>query len=446
MIKLKKGPTALQSLAIGFAIIILVGTLLLMLPASNRDGQSIPFDSALFTATSATCVTGLIVYDTWTQFSMLGQAIILLLIQIGGLGFMTIAVLFAIILKKRIGLKERAYLKETVNSMQLAGVVRLSKRILIGTAIIELIGAALLSIRFIPQFGFGHGLWLSVFHAVSAFCNAGFDILGSTGAFSSLTGYVHDWLVCSTVMLLIIIGGIGFVVWDDLVEKKHHFAKYKLHTKVMLISTAVMIVGCAALLFFLERNNTMKDFTFSERILASLFHSVSPRTAGFESISCGQLTDGSSLVTMFAMLIGAGPGSTAGGLKISTLVVLILAVISELRKSKDMEIFGRRLENNAVHRAASSLAIFLGMILVGCLVLVANQNLSLHDALFECISAVGTVGLTRGITTQTTLISRLVLVTLMYAGRIGSLSIAIAFVDRRTTPHLRKPVDKIIVG
>ena len=441
-----KKMTAMQALALGFALIILAGAGLLMLPVANRGGDSLSFLDALFTATSATCVTGLVVVDTYQQFTAFGQLIIMLLIQIGGLGFMTIAVLFAMILKKRIGLKERAYLKEMGTSLQLAGIVRMTRQILIGTAVIELTGAVLLAFRFVPQLGWRTGIWYSIFHSVSAFCNAGFDLMGRFSPCSSLVDYQSDWLVLGTIMTLIVVGGIGFVVWNDILEKKWHVTRYKMHTKIMLTGTAVLIVGFAALLYVLEADASMAGMSYSDRILTALFHSISPRTAGFNSVELASMSDGGSMITMLAMMVGAGPGSTAGGIKVSTFAVLILALAADIRKTEDINVYGRRLEPGAVRRACAATALYLFLVLVGVLVILAVDAFPLHDVLFECLSAMGTVGLTRGITGSLEPVSRLVLISLMYAGRVGSLSIVMAFVERKQGSALRKPIEKIIIG
>ncbi|NCC69679.1 MAG: Trk family potassium uptake protein, partial [Clostridia bacterium] len=293
----KKKLTATQSIALGFALIILVGALILMLPVSNKNGLSIPFLNALFTSASATCVTGLVVYDTWSQFSLFGQFVIMLLIQIGGLGFMTVAVLFSFALKKRIGLRERSFLTEAVSSMRLGGIVRLVKRILIGTLIFEVTGALLLALRFCPVVGFWRGLWYGLFHSVSAFCNAGFDLMGVLGPYSSLTHFADDIIVNLTLITLIIVGGIGFVVWNDIRNKGLKFKNYDLHTKVILSFTGILVFGAAILFFISEWNGAMSGMDIPERILASLFMSVTPRTAGFNTIDTAALSSSGSLLT-----------------------------------------------------------------------------------------------------------------------------------------------------
>ncbi|MFH0993226.1 MAG: potassium transporter TrkG, partial [bacterium] len=335
---------ALQTLALGFAIIIIIGTMLLMLPLANKSGTTISFLNALFTSTSATCVTGLVVFDTYTQFTLFGQIVILILIQIGGLGFMTVAVMFALVLRKRIGLKERSTLMESTNSMQIGGVVRLAKRILIGTAIFELIGAALLCIRFVPMFGFSKGVWYAVFHSISAFCNAGFDLMGTITPYASLTPFVSDVLVNVVVMTLIVIGGLGFIVWNDILEHKFHVSQFRLHTKIMIVATFTLIILSAGLFLIFEGNAAFAGMNGGESVLAALFSAITPRTAGFNTVALTSLSEAGSGLTMVLMLIGAGPGSTAGGIKLTTMVVILLAVVAHVRGREDINVFGRRLE------------------------------------------------------------------------------------------------------
>ncbi len=313
--KLSKCISQTQFIAYGFFIIIMTGALLLTLPIASRDGQSEPFFNCLFTATSATCVTGLVVVDTWTQWSLFGQVLILIMIQLGGLGFISIGIFLSIILRRKIGLKERGLMQESVNTLQIGGMVRLTKRIIKGTAIFEGVGAILLSIRFIPQFGLLKGIWYSIFHSISAFCNAGFDLMGHTEKYISLCNYVGDWLVNLVIVSLIVIGGIGFIVWDDLYTKRWHVRHYMLHTKIVLVTTAILIAGSMLLFYMMERGNILVGMTGSEKFLACLFSAVTPRTAGFNTVDTAALTDGSKFLTAVLMFIGGSPGSTAGGIR-----------------------------------------------------------------------------------------------------------------------------------
>ena len=435
-----------QFIAYGFFCIIITGTLLLMLPFASRDGQSEPFLNCLFTATSASCVTGLVVADTWSQWSLFGQLVILAMIQIGGLGFITVGVFISIVLRRKIGLKERGLMMESVNTLQIGGVVRLAKKIIIGTCIFEGTGAVLLAIRFIPQFGFLRGLFYGIFHSISAFCNAGFDLMGGQTPYSSFVAYYDDWLVNLVIMSLIIIGGIGFIVWDDLSRNKLHFRKYMLQTKIVLVTTAILVFGGGLLFYLLERNHLLVGMNTSGKILTSLFSSVTARTAGFNTTDTAALTDGSKLLTIILMFIGGSPGSTAGGIKTTTLVVLLLCVHSNIKQTYGINIFGRRLENDAVKRAGTILTINLLLAVTASLAIMAIQPLGFSDILFETFSAIGTVGMTTGITRALHPVSRCIIILLMYCGRIGSLSFALAFVQSKRKPHVQQPAEAINIG
>lgn len=435
-----------QFIAYGFFCVIITGTLLLMLPFASRDGQSEPFLNCLFTATSASCVTGLVVADTWSQWSLFGQLVILTMIQIGGLGFITVGVFISIVLRRKIGLKERGLMMESVNTLQIGGVVRLAKKIIIGMCIFEGTGAVLLAIRFIPQFGFFRGLFYGIFHSISAFCNAGFDLMGGQTPYSSFVAYYDDWLVNFVIMSLIIIGGIGFIVWDDLSRNKLHFRKYMLQTKIVLVTTAILVFGGGLLFYLLERNHLLVGMNTSGKILTSLFSSVTARTAGFNTTDTAALTDGSKLLTIILMFIGGSPGSTAGGIKTTTLVVLLLCVHSNIKQTYGINIFGRRLENDAVKRAGTILTINLLLAVTASLAIMAIQPLGFSDILFETFSAIGTVGMTTGITRALHPISRCIIILLMYCGRIGSLSFALAFVQSKRKPHVQQPAEAINIG
>ena len=431
--------------ALGFAVMILLGALLLLLPAANKDGTTVPFVNALFTATSATCVTGLIVYDTYTQFTLFGQAVILTLIQIGGLGFMTVGTLLMLVTHRHIGLAGRNLLTESVSAFQIGGIVRLVRRIIIGTAIIETIGAAMLAIRFCPLLGVKTGLYYAFFHSISAFCNAGFDIMGRFTSYTSLTPFRGDVIVNLTIAALIVIGGIGFVVWDDLREHKLRWRKYRLHTKIVITATISLIVGGAIAFFLLERTRTLSGLPVGQQILASIFQSVSPRTAGFNTVEMGELSEGGSALTMLLMFIGASPGSTGGGLKTTTLATIIMTTVAYIRGTSDVNIFRRRLPTDTVRRAFSFTTIYLALILFGIFALTAAQPLPLKDVAFEVFSALGTVGLTTGITRALGTFSRIIITLLMYIGRVGSLTLIFA-VLRSDDAGLRNPEEKIIIG
>lgn len=440
--------TPLQILAGGFIVLILLGALLLMLPAASRDGKSIPFLNALLTSASATCVTGLVVYDTYTQFSVVGQAIILILIQIGGLGFISVISFMAMAARKRIGLAGRSYLMESIGALQLGGVIRLLRRVLLGTAIFEGVGAILLATRFIPEFGWKTGTWYALFHAVSAFCNAGFDLMGRIEPYCSLVPFQNDIVVNLTISSLIMVGGIGFLVWDDIIEKKWHFTKYRLHSKIMLTVSAGLVLTGTVLFFLLEQNAAFKGMSFWDRLLASYFQSVSPRTAGFNSVDLAALSESGNLLTILLMFIGAGPGSTGGGLKITTIAVLVMTAVSFSVGSDEVNMFKRRLEKEAVHRAFSVTVLYVTAAVTAMFAILWIQpELAMKDVLFESFSAIGTVGLTTGITRSLVPASRLIIILLMYLGRVGSLSVVMAVtLSGRPGARLKNPEEKIVVG
>lgn len=433
-------------LAVGFALIILAGTVLLMLPFSSRSGGWTSFLNALFTATSATCVTGLVVVDTYQHWSLFGQLVILLLIQVGGLGFITIGAYLSVLLKKKIGLKERTAIHESISTIEIAGVVRMVKRIVQGTLLFEGAGAALLSIRFVPQFGWVQGIWFGIFHSISAFCNAGFDLMGIREAYSSLTAYEGDVLVNLTIMGLILVSGIGFLVWDDFYRNKFHYKKYLLHTKIMLAATAVLVFGSAALFFVFEKNGLFSGMTMGQKVLGALFSAISPRTAGFNTTDLAGMSDASKLLTMLLMFIGGGSGSTAGGIKVTTAVVMVFTAAATIGRTQGVNIFGRRLEEDVVRRA-SAIVMYNGtLILVVSMIMLALQPLSFTDVFMETFSAMGTVGLSTGITRELLPASKVLLILLMYFGRLGSLTFALVFAQRRIVPPVQQPVEKIVVG
>ncbi|MFA6866160.1 MAG: TrkH family potassium uptake protein [Clostridia bacterium] len=435
-----------QIIALGYLVVIALGSFLLALPFASKTGTWTPYINSLFTATSATCVTGLVVYDTFAHWTIFGQIVILLMIQIGGIGFMTVVTLFAIMIKRKIGIFERKVLMESAGTMRSSGVVRLIKRILIGTFIIELIGAILLMTRFIPQMGWGKGIYYAIFHSVSSFCNAGFDIMGFGGEFSSLTAYSSDLIVNITVMSLIILGGLGFIVWSDIIDTKGNIKKFQLHTKVVLVSTALLIVSSALLFFIFEKNNILAGRSVKEKILVTLFSAITPRTAGFNTVNTAMLTDSSKLLTMVLMFIGGSSGSTAGGIKITTFVVIILGIIASTRNNSDIVIGKRRLEPSLVNKALAIFASYLVITLVGTIIICAIEPFGLTASAFEVISAVGTVGLSTGITPYLSVVSKLVITITMFAGRVGVLNLVLAISEKRNNPPVKKPLDKILIG
>ena len=438
--------TQTQMIVVGFMLIILTGSLLLMLPWASRSHEVTPFLDTLFTATSASCVTGLVVVDTWSHWSVFGQVIILILIQVGGMGFMTLGVFMAILLRRRIGLKTRGVLQESINSLQIGGIVKLAKKIIQGTVFFESVGALILMYRFIPKVGMVRGIWYGIFHSVSAFCNAGFDLMGYVEPYESLCGYAGDWLVNLTIMSLIVIGGIGFFVWDDIATKKLKVRRYTLHTKLVLMTTLALIIGGALFFFFTEQSNVLRNMPFAERIWASFFQSVTARTAGFNTVDTGALTEGSKFVTILLMFVGGSPGSTAGGIKTTTLIVLLVCVRSNMRQEKGYNILDRRLDEEVVRKACTVMCTNLLLMLTATIVMLVLQPFALTDVLFETASAIGTVGMTTGITRSICSISKAVLIFLMYCGRIGSLTFALSLRGNKHEPAVKQPVEQVMIG
>lgn len=436
--------TPLQILSVGFALVILIGGILLTLPVCSRDGNGLPFVDALFTSTSATCVTGLVLCDTYTQFSGVGQAAILCLIQVGGLGFVTVGILLPMALGKRIGLRERSLMKESIGALKIGGIVRLMRKAVFGTLLLELIGAVVLWIRFARDMGPVSALWAGVFHSVSAFCNAGFDILGRNVPFGSLTNYVGDVTVNVTIMVLIVVGGLGFIVWDDVLIHRHHVRRYALHTKIVLSVTAALIALGTLLFYFMEADAAFAGLSAEDRVLAALFQSVSPRTAGFNTVDLGKLSESGSILTMFLMMVGASPGSTGGGLKTTVFFVMVCSMLAYLRSRDSINVFNRKIEPQAVHRAFNSAMLYLLLAVFGALV-IALQGVPASDAMFEALSAIGTVGLSKGVTPGLTLLSKAVVILLMYSGRVGSISVLMAVTDRRIKTQINHVEEKIIV-
>ena len=441
---MKKRLSYLQIIALGYFLIITSGTLLLMLPPASAAPGGADFRTAFFTATSASCVTGLVLCDTATSWTAFGQGVILCLIQIGGLGFMTFATLFYILLRRKMGLRERSVMVESINTTQIGGILNLTRKIVIGTLFFESFGALLLSIRFIPRMGFARGVWYGVFHAVSAFCNAGFDLMGVyDGAYASFVGYSGDWLVNLVLMALITVGGLGFLVWDDLSCKKFHFRRYALQTKLVLSVSAILTFGGALLLFFFEPQGNL---SFDERVLTSLFGSVTARTAGFNTIDTAAMSSGGKLLTMILMFIGGSPGSTAGGVKTTTLAVLLLHTFAGIRHEQSAGAFGRSLGEETLKKAASVFFVNLLLALTGTLAICMIQPLALEDVLFECFSAIGTVGMTTGVTRALAPSSSFIIAFLMFCGRVGSISFAVALLEKRARPPVRRPTEQITIG
>lgn len=436
-----------QILAMGFAAVILIGATLLTLPVSSAAGNTTSFSTALFTSTSAVCVTGLVVVDTGTYWSVFGQIVIMLLIQIGGLGFMSFATLVALFLGKKITLRERLVMQEAINSFSIQGLVRLVKYAIIGTFAIEGTGAALLAIKFIPDYGVVKGIYFGIFHAVSAFCNAGFDLIGN---FQNLMPYQESIIVNVTIMSLIIIGGIGFVVQSEVYEIRS-FKKFSLHTKIVLITTAVLIVSGALLFFVFEFNNpdTMGPLSMKGKALSSFFASVTPRTAGFNTLDTTKMTTASKFITIILMYIGASPGSTGGGIKTTTFAILVMTVIAVIKGRQDTEVLNKRIPKDIIYRALSIVAISMTLLIIDVLILsLTEKGAQPIEIMYEATSAFGTVGLSLNFSPRLTLIGRLVITATMYIGRVGPLTLAFAFAQKlqKNNSAIKYPEDKVLIG
>ena len=434
--------SSFQIIILGFAGVILVGALLLMLPLASAGGCVTPFPKTLFTATSAVCVTGLVVEDTGSYWSVFGQAILLVLIQVGGLGVVTVAVFFVMLSKRKISLMQRSTMQDAISAPKVGGIVRLTKFFLRGTFLIELLGALVMLPVFCRDYGWS-GVWMAVFHSVSAFCNAGFDLLGQSGSpYPSLTGYAADPVINLTIMLLIVLGGIGFLTWDDVWENRLHIRRYRMQSKVILVTTLCLIL-LPALFFFLADYSALP---IGKRLLASFFQAVSPRTAGFNTMDLTAMTEASRAIMILLMLVGGSPGSTAGGMKTTTLAVLLANAVATFRRRESPQFFGRRVGSGAVKTAATILSMYL-MLFFGCgLFISIYEALPLSTCLYETASAVGTVGLTLGITPQLHLPSQLLLILLMYLGRVGGLTLVYAAMSSREPSVAKLPLEKITVG
>lgn len=434
-----------KALVLGFAFIIFIGTFLLTLPVSTRDGLGLHWIDALFTATSATCVTGLVVVDTGTTFTVFGQIVILSLIQVGGLGFMTFATFFALLMRKKISLKERLLLQESLNQVSIEGVVRLARMVLIFTAIIELVGAMLLAIRFSFDFPLGKAIYFGVFHAISNFNNAGFDLMGE---FSSLTRYVEDPLVTLVVCALITLGGIGFIVMSELYEYTIR-RRLSLHTKVVLLTSALLTGIGTLLIFLLEYNNpkTLQPLSMMGKFLGSLFQAVTPRTAGSNTLNIPDLQQSTLFLIIILMFIGASPGSTGGGIKTTTFATLIGAVWAQIKGKEDVIFFRQRIMSNMISKSLTVTMSGLFIVIAVTMMLTITETTSdFLMILFEATSAFGTVGLSMGLTPNLSEFGRIIITLTMFAGRVGPLTIAFALAQRHQKEYYRFPKGKIMIG
>lgn len=443
--KIKKISSA-KIIALGYLAVILTGTLLLKLPIASRE-KSLGFLDTLFTAVSASCVTGLAAADTYTQWSLFGQIVLICLIQIGGLGFMTVISLAGLVTGRRIGLKERSVLQDSVNNMQVGGIVRLVRQVVAGTFIIEGAGAVLLSVRLIPKMGVAEGIGNSIFLSISAFCNGGFDLNGKYGGYCSLVPFADDVLINIVICMLILTGGIGFTVWEDFLKHKFRFSAYKLHSKIALTVTLLLTLIGTGLFLLFEQEYTFRGMPLGEQLLAALFSSVTPRTAGFNTVDTAALSPASKALTILYMLIGGSPGSTAGGIKTVTAAVLICTAVAGMRGSEDVNIFGRRLEADAARRAVTVVTVNLSLSAMAILAIAAAQPyLTLPDIAIEVFSAVNTVGMTTGITRELLPFSKLLLILLMYSGRVGSVSFALIFTGTRRFTGVQNPEEPVSIG
>ena len=434
--------SSFQIIISGFVGVILLGALLLMLPVSTTEGCITPFNETLFTATSAVCVTGLVVQDTGSYWSGFGQAVILALIQIGGLGVVTVAASFALLSGRKISLMQRSTMQDAISAPKVGGVVRLTQFILRGTFLIELLGAAAMFPVFCRDYGW-RGIWMAVFHSISAFCNAGFDILGTeNNLYPSLTGYTGSPIINITIMLLIVIGGIGFLTWDDICEHKWHFHRYRVQSKVILVITGFLIVVPAAFFFFVD----FSALPTGTQLLVSFFQSVTTRTAGFNTVALSAMSGASKGIMILLMLIGGAPGSTAGGMKTTTLGVLLANAVATFRQRDNAQFFKRRIDCNTVKTASTILTMYLTLFFGGGIFISVYEHLPLSDCLYETSSAVGTVGLTLGITPQLHIPSQIVLIILMYLGRVGGLTLIYATLSGKKAGNAKLPQEKITVG
>ncbi|QQK07519.1 TrkH family potassium uptake protein [Miniphocaeibacter halophilus] len=431
-------------LVLGFFSVIIIGSFLLMLPISSADGTVGNYIDCLFVSTSNVCVTGLTPVVTATHWSTFGHVVIIILIQIGGLGIMTMSTLMALILGKRITLSSRLVIKEQLSADNMKGLVKLIKYVLASTFIIELVGAALLSISFIPEYGLGKGIWYSIFHSISSFCNAGFDILGD----SSLTNYNSNALVMLTIAVLIILGGLGFNVYTNITAYKFNFKKYSLHAKIVLIGTAFLIVSVAIFIFIAEYNNpgTLKGLSAKDKTIASFFQSVTLRTAGYYSIDQAALHDSSAIISILAMFIGGAPASTAGGLKITTLALLIITVINEVKGNENIVVFNKSIRFEQVFKAITVFIIFTFWVLFVSIVIIIIEPFPPLDVFYEVVSATATVGISRGITPDLANVSKLLIILTMYLGRVGMLTLLFAFSKDKKKKQYKEAYGNIILG
>ena len=436
-----------QIIPLSFLAMILLGTLLLMLPFATRDGRGAGLETALFTATSASCVTGLVLQDTAQYWTLFGQIVILCLIQIGGMGVVTMAVIISMFSGRKIGLRERWVMQESISAPQVGGIVRMTGMILKVTLAVELTGAALLALSFCRSMNMGKGLWYALFHSISAFCNAGFDLMGIKEPCSSLTAFTGDAIVNITLVLIILIGGIGFATWSDVREYGFRIHRYSQQSKIILVTTLVLVLGGFCCMFFYEfALPQWAGLSLGQRTLAALFQTVTPRTAGFNTVDLNAMSGAGKLVVLCLMLIGGAPGSTAGGFKMTTIAVLLLCVRAAYRGRESAEAFGRRVPDKSIRNAAAVFMLYILLFVGVGIAICCIDGVELMPALFEAASAVATVGLSLGITSQLSTISHLLLILLMFFGRVGGLTLIYAVSTGDGPTGARLPMGRVTVG
>lgn len=435
-----------QLIILGFILLILIGTALLMLPISSSEGNVTSFHDAIFTATSAVCVTGLIVKDTATYWSTFGQAVIISLIQIGGMGVVTLAVLVSIISKRKIGLMQRSTMQEAISAPNVGGIIKLTGFFIKITLIVEILGAIMMIPVFYPEFGV-RGIWYAFFHSISAFCNAGFDLMGVKEPFSSFTSYSSNAYLSCIIMFLIVFGGIGYLTWNDIKTNKFRIKRYRMQSKVILMVSAILIFLPAVYFFFFEFNDSKWSYmTVGEKISNSFFQSVTTRTAGFNTVNLPDLSEGGQAIMIILMLIGGSPGSTAGGMKTTTVAVLFATVMAVFRRRESAHLYDRRIVDGIVKHAVTILLMYLTLFLLSAIIISKVESLPMSVTMFETASAVGTVGITLGITPQLSLVSRAILIVLMFIGRVGGLTLMFATLSGIKHNVSQMPQEKITVG
>ncbi|MBQ9133409.1 MAG: Trk family potassium uptake protein [Clostridia bacterium] len=440
----KKRFSPVQVITLSFAAVVFVGALALMLPIASRDGESVPFINALFTSTSASCVTGLVVYDTLTQWSPFGQVVIIALIQIGGIGIITLAMYFLSMLHAKIGMRSVFALQESIGAESSAGLVKMTRFIAAGVFLQEAVGAILLLPVFIPQFGVGRGIWYAVFHSISAFCNAGFDLMGGG---TSLTAYSDNLYFNLVICLLITCGGLGFFVWLDLLRCRFCFGKFALHTKIVVItSLALTVLGAALFLVLFWSSDAAAGRGVGEKMLVSLFQSVTARTAGFATVDLAGIGGGAQMLMIALMLIGGSSGSTAGGIKTTTFAVILLFVRSIFRGKEDIECFGRRIEKGIVRTAIAVFVLYLGLALCCGIALSAIEGADIIACLFETFSAMATVGASLSLTPTLSAVSKIIVIILMFLGRVGGLTVLLSLSNKHREEAYRYPAENVTVG